>query len=49
MFSWGITEPGIAASASSRSSTSAVRIEVSCRHDHRASSRVVRSLGSAVA
>ena len=45
MFSCGITEPGIDASASSRSSTSAVRIEVSWRHVHRASSRVVRSLG----
>src|SRR5690242_15298567 len=38
MFSCGMTDPGTAARASRNSSTSAVRIDVSCRHAHRDSS-----------
>src|SRR6476659_4314567 len=38
MFSCGTTDPGTAARASRKSSTSAVRMEVSWRHAHRESS-----------
>ena len=45
MLRCGTSEPGTAASASRKSSTSAVRIEVSCRQAHRASSSGLRAGG----
>src|SRR6266496_5286161 len=42
MPSCGITDPGTLATASRKSSTSAVRIEVSCRHPHRNQPATVR-------
>src|SRR6266536_256706 len=42
MPSCGITDPGTLATASRKSSTSAVRIEVSCRHPHRSQPATVR-------